>query len=89
MDIKLILVTIIAALVLAYIFHSVQRKRNSDKHIGDKVFNIGFVISLTIIAISILVVGGWDGMVLGAIGAYLLFLSLSGLIFTKLLMRYS
>ncbi|MDM8151119.1 YesK family protein [Priestia megaterium] len=89
MDIKLILVTIITALVLAYIFHSVQRKRNSDKHIGDKVFNIGFVISLTIIAISILVVGGWDGMVLGAIGAYLLFPSLSGLIFTKLLMRYS
>lgn len=89
MDIKLILVTIIVALVLAYIFHSVQRKRNSDKHIGDKVFNIGFVISLTIIAISILVVGGWDGMVLGAIGAYLLFPSLSGLIFTKLLMRYS
>ncbi|WP_427125021.1 YesK family protein (plasmid) [Priestia megaterium] len=89
MDIKIILVTIIAALVLAYIFHSVQRKRNSDKHIGDKVFNIGFVISLTIITISILVVGGWDGMVLGAIGAYLLFPSLSGLIFTKLLMRYN
>ncbi|WP_418056020.1 YesK family protein [Priestia megaterium] len=46
-------------------------------------------MSLTIIAISILVVGGWDGMVLGAIGAYLLFPSLSGLIFTKLLIRYS
>ncbi|PFI69617.1 hypothetical protein CN918_25110 [Priestia megaterium] len=89
MDIKIILGTIIAALVLAYIFHSVQRKRNSGKHIGNKVFNIGFVISLTIIAISILVVGGWDGMVLGAIGAYLLFPSLSGLIFTKLLIRYS
>lgn len=89
MDIKIILGTIIAALVLAYIFHSVQRKRNSDKHIGNKVFNIGFVISLTITAISILVVGGWDGMVLGAIGAYLLFPSLSGLIFTKLLIRYS
>lgn len=89
MDIKIILVTIIASLVLAYMFHSIQRKRNSDKHIGDKVFNIGFVISLTIIAISILVVGGWDGMVLGAIGAYVLFPSLSGLIFTKLLMRYN
>ncbi|MGG1368586.1 YesK family protein [Priestia megaterium] len=62
MDVKIILVTIVAALVLAYIFHSVQRKRNSDKHIGDKVFNIGFVVSLTIIVISILVVGGWDGM---------------------------
>ena len=61
MDVKIILGTIIAALILAYIFHSLQRKRNSNKHIGDKVFNIGFVISLTIIAISILVVGGWDG----------------------------
>ncbi|MED3898141.1 MULTISPECIES: YesK family protein [Priestia] len=89
MDVKIILGTIIAALILAYIFHSLQRKRNSDKHIGDKVFNMGFVISLTIIAISILVVGGWDGMALRAIGAYLLFPSLSGLIFTKLLIRYS
>jgi len=89
MDIKIILGTIIAALVLAYIFHSFQKKGNSDKHIGDKVFNIGFVISLTIIAISILVVGGWDGMALGALGAYLLFPSLSGLLFTKLLIKYN
>ena len=89
MEIEIVLLLVFCSLVIAYLLHTFQKKREHvRRHIGDMFFTSILVISLVIIFISILV-GGWNGLFLAAIGVYLLIPSLSGLILTKVLKKYN
>lgn len=87
-EIEIVLLLVCISLPISYLLHVFQKKRKITKHIGETFFMFAIVFSILLLPISILLIGGWDGLFVGAIGVYLLFPSISGLIFTKILKKY-
>lgn len=81
---KYALIFMVTSFLFAYILHLFQKKRKSDKHLGDIIFILLWIVSVMVFTISFLV-GGWDGIALGAISVFLFIASISGFIFTNFL----
>jgi len=89
MEYMIVLWTIACSLLLGYALHLFQKKRNSNRHIGDVFFTSILIVSLVIFPISIFMVGGWNGLFISVVGVYLFSASFSGLILTKILKKYN
>ena len=76
------LISIAASFIFAYILHFLQKKRKSDKHLGDMIFISLCVVSI-IVFFSSFFVGRWEGLALGVSSVFLFLASVCGFIFTN------
>ncbi|WP_424511345.1 YesK family protein [Scopulibacillus darangshiensis] len=79
----------ICAIFVVSLFHHIQKKRTNRKNLSYVIFIPMLIFSLVLFPISFILVGGWHGLFLAAIGVYLFFTSVSALIFATILKIFS
>jgi hypothetical protein len=86
LEIEIVLPLVTAAILLSFLFHRIDK--NTKRSTNKTVFGGVLIISVVLILAGLLL-GEWNGLIISAIGVYLLIPSISALFINLILQKTS